>query len=120
MASKKITAISLFTGAGGFDMGLEDSGFEIRACVELDGDAKKTLKKNRPDWRQTKESDVELISSRQLLSEAGLRSGELDLLFGGPPCQPFSKSGFWQKGGAKGLQDPRARTLRAMLAHCRS
>lgn len=120
MASKKITAISLFTGAGGFDVGLEDSGFEIRACVELDGDAKKTLQKNRPDWRQTKESDVELISSRQLLSEAGLRSGELDLLFGGPPCQPFSKSGFWQNGGTKGLQDPRARTLRAMLAHCRS
>lgn len=120
MASKNITAISLFTGAGGFDVGLEDSGFEVRACVELDGDAKATLKKNRPNWRQTKESDVELISSRRLLSEAGLRLGELDLLFGGPPCQPFSKSGFWQKGGTKGLQDPRARTLRAMLAHCRA
>ena len=42
---------------------------------------------------------------------AGLKRGEPDLLHGGPPCQPFSKSASWINGGVKRLKDPRAKTL---------
>ena len=50
-APKSRKVLSLFTGAGGLDLGLEAAGFEIAGCVELDVDAQKTLTKNRPDWK---------------------------------------------------------------------
>jgi DNA (cytosine-5)-methyltransferase 1 len=44
-----------------------------------------------------------------------LKAGQVDVLIGGPPCQPFSKSGFWATGDAKRLDDPRATTLEGYL-----
>ena len=52
----------------------------------------------------------------ELRLEAGLRRKELDLLAGGPPCQPFSKAAFWHAGDAPRLDDPRSRTLEAFFA----
>ena len=37
------------------------------------------------------------------------------MIQGGPPCQPFSKSGYWKRGDSGRLQDPRARTLDAYM-----
>jgi DNA (cytosine-5)-methyltransferase 1 len=45
-----------------------------------------------------------------------LRPGEVTLLAGGPPCQPFSKSAHWSNGHTRGLRDPRTSSLRAYLA----
>lgn len=59
--------------------------------------------------------DIHAIETDTLLSQAGLRRGEVTLLAGGPPCQPFSKSAYWARSGARGLSDPRADTLRAYL-----
>lgn len=116
MAGAPISAISLFTGAGGFDLGLERCGFDIRACVEFDPIARATLQRNRPHWHLVDPGDVTALSAAELMEQADVRSGELDLLFGGPPCQPFSKSGNWVPGGIKRLDDPRASTLKAMLS----
>jgi DNA (cytosine-5)-methyltransferase 1 len=111
MRSPKV--ISLFTGAGGLDLGLEAAGFETAVAVEMDADAAATLRANR-DWPVI-ERDVHSVSSRELLEVAGLKEGEADLLAGGPPCQPFSKSGYWSTGDAKRLEDPRSSTLDAYL-----
>jgi DNA (cytosine-5)-methyltransferase 1 len=101
--------VSLFTGAGGMDYGFEAAGFETAVAVEMDHDACETLRANR-DFPVI-ERRIETITSAELLSVAGLRAGEVDVLIGGPPCQPFSKSAYWSKGDTKRLEDPRANTL---------
>lgn len=107
--------LSLFTGAGGLDLGLEKAGFEPSLCVEIDEDSRRTLQLNRPGWRLSNPGDIHALMPRDLLSQAGVRPGRLALLAGGTPCQPFSKSNYWVTGRAPGLRDPRARTLIAYL-----
>ena len=107
--------ISLFSGAGGLDLGLEAAGFSVSICVEVDEDAQRTLSANRPDWKLAQPADIERISPSEILSQAGLRPGDVTLLAGGPPCQPFSKSANWSNGGRPGLGDPRANSLHAYL-----
>lgn len=109
------TVLSLFTGAGGLDLGLEKAGFQTRLCVEIDDEARATLRRNRPGWTLATPGDVHEHAPEDLLALAGLKEGELDLLAGGPPCQPFSKSGYWSAGDSKRLDDPRATTLEAYL-----
>src|SRR5262245_55843914 len=102
--------ISLFSGIGGLDFGFEQAGFETRGSLELDNYACATIRANRPSW-QIVEADINEVTSRALLQQAGLKVGEADVLIGGPPCQPFSKSGYWARGDALRLDDPRADTL---------
>ncbi|MEQ9504137.1 MAG: DNA cytosine methyltransferase [Deltaproteobacteria bacterium] len=111
----KPSVISLFTGAGGLDLGLEAAGFEFVVGVERDGAAVETLRINRPAWKVL-HNDLHDLGVRGLLRAAGARRGDVDLVAGGPPCQPFSKSGYWHAGDAKRLADPRAATLDAFLA----
>lgn len=111
---KALTAISLFTGAGGLDYGFEAAGFRTAAALEIDSRCCETLRANRPAWPVI-DRDVAGVSSAELLSVAKLAPGEVDVLIGGPPCQPFSKSGFWVTGEAKRLDDPRANTLECYM-----
>jgi DNA (cytosine-5)-methyltransferase 1 len=109
------SVLSLFTGAGGLDLGLEASGFKPVLCVEIDGDSRETLKLNRPSWRLADPGDIHALEPGQLLRQAAIKPRELTLLAGGTPCQPFSKSSYWFNGDAPRLRDPRARTLHAYL-----
>jgi DNA (cytosine-5)-methyltransferase 1 len=113
MGTAKI--ISLYTGAGGLDVGLEAAGFDTAVAVEFDPRAVDTLRANR-DWPVVP-GDIhsEAAVSARLLELGRLREGDADLLVGGPPCQPFSKSGYWARGDARRLEDPRATTLEAYL-----
>jgi DNA (cytosine-5)-methyltransferase 1 len=106
--TKKPTVISLFSGAGGLDVGMKLAGFHIAVALDFDHDSCETLRANFSNSNVI-EGDITKISTQQILDAAGLRVGEVDLLMGGPPCQPFSKSAFWN--GSKGLKDPRAVTL---------
>jgi len=103
--------LSLFTGAGGLDLGLEAAGFSSCACIEIDPEARKTAGDNRPDWRFVEPHDIGAIEARDLPSVLGIPKGDLALVAGGPPCQPFSKSGYWANGDTRRLLDPRASTL---------
>ena len=104
-----MSSISLFTGAGGLDYGLEYAGFKINAAVEMDPWCCKTLQRNC-DFPIIQDK-IENVTTEQLLEIAGIKQGEAELLFGGPPCQPFSKSGYWVNGDTARLNDPRANTL---------
>src|SRR3954467_6700397 len=103
---KRLKAISLFTGAGGLDLGFEAAGFETAATVEMDVRCGETLRANRK-WPVI-DRDIAKVTTAELLKIACLAPGEADVLIGGPPCQPFSKSGFWVTGEARRLDDPRA------------
>lgn len=106
-------AISLFSGAGGMDYGFEAAGFETKVAVEFDHDCCETLRKNREF--AVIERDIMKVPTAEMLEAGGLKKGEVDLLFGGPPCQPFSKAGYWARGDSKRLDDPRAKTLWAYM-----
>lgn len=89
-------AVSLFSGAGGMDIGIREAGFNVLASIELDPYACETLRANISRERgKTKvfEEDIRKIEPAQMMSGLGLEVGELDLLFGGPPCQAFSQIG---------------------------
>lgn len=108
-----LKSISLFSGIGGLDFGFEAAGFETRVALELDKTACATMRLNRA-W-PILEGDINEISSETILKASGLKPGEADVLFGGPPCQPFSKSSYWVRGDSLRLDDPRADTLTGYL-----
>lgn len=95
------------------DFGFEAAGFETRVTVEMDADCCRTLRHNR-GWPVI-ESDIFRSSPREIMEAAGVERREAAILIGGPPCQPFSKSGYWAKGDSARLNDPRANTLGAYL-----
>ncbi|MGQ0506119.1 MAG: DNA cytosine methyltransferase [Myxococcaceae bacterium] len=105
--------ISLYSGAGGMDYGFEAAGFDTAVAVEFDHDCCETLRKNRR-WSVIERSIFE-VPSKELLVAGGLRAREVELLIGGPPCQPFSKAGYWARGDSARLDDPRSDTLAAYL-----
>lgn len=98
---KCFTTIELFAGAGGLALGVEKAGFDTIGLVEIDKDAASTLKYNRPDWNVVND-DIANISCLDLEKYFSLKSGELDLLSGGAPCQSFSYA-----GKRLGLEDAR-------------
>ena len=109
MKKNKPNVISLYSGAGGLDVGLEEAGYHIAVAVDFDHDSCETLRLNLKET-EVIEGDIQQVTSEEILSKAKLTKGEADILVGGPPCQPFSKSAFWN--GSKGLADPRAVTLK--------
>ncbi len=90
----ELAAISLFSGAGGLDLGVERAGYRVLAALEHDADAAATLRANFTHT-EVLERDIRTVATKELLKAAGLPAGEADLLIGGPPCTPFSKSGNW-------------------------
>ena len=110
-----MNAVSLFTGAGGLDLGCEAAGFETRAIVESESRARETILQNRDEYfpalsKKAIFCDVLSVDYEQLLDVAGLDREDVDLMHGGPPCTPFSKSGYWLAYKRAG-EDPKASLL---------
>lgn len=114
---RRYTTVSLFSGAGGLDSGLDASGrFRLLACLEVDPDFCHTLRTNRDSGRfgsrrlKVLEEDIRLFSPERLMKELDLAPGELDLLVGGPPCQAFSTA-----GRRRSVEDARGELLWSFL-----
>jgi DNA (cytosine-5)-methyltransferase 1 len=108
-----LKAISLYTGVGGLDFGFEAAGFRTAVSVEMDKVCCQTVRLNRK-W-PILEGDVHAFPSLDILKAGSISQGEADVLIGGPPCQPFSKSSYWANGDSLRLDDPRSSTLAAFL-----
>ncbi|NNH25641.1 DNA cytosine methyltransferase [Acinetobacter terrestris] len=89
MTAERLTAIDLFSGAGGLTLGLQQAGFTVLAGVEINPVAAQTYRLNHPNIKCF-EQDICLLDSKEILRELNLKKGELDLLAGCPPCQGFS------------------------------
>ncbi len=119
---EQLPVVSLFSGAGGLDLAVERADAEplasgdpgrglLRVSVATDYNepALQTLKANFHDTR-TLTGDIRKVPTEEILAKAGLRSKEPVLVVGGPPCTPFSKSGFWLEQKRES-RDPNASLL---------
>ena len=105
----RLKVVSLFSGLGGIDYGLEAAGFKTVFATDFDIDCCTTIATNR-DWH-VECADIHDVTSNEIFEFGGLDEGECSLLVGGPPCQPFSKSGFGSETQPKGLKDKRSNTI---------
>jgi len=111
--SEKLTALSLFSGGGGMDIGVRQAGFTILANIENDPHCCNTLRaaiEREKCETRVFENDIRNIEAEGLMDDLALHPSQLDLLFGGPPCQPFS-----QIGKQLGLEDARGLLLFQMV-----
>jgi DNA (cytosine-5)-methyltransferase 1 len=110
---KERKAISLFSGAGGMDVGIRKAGFHILAELEMDKYCCQTLRaaaQREGTGTAVYECDVREMDPMAVCQQVGVEPMELDLLFGGPPCQPFSLA-----GKQNGLNDDRGPLLFEMV-----
>jgi len=97
--------ISLFSGAGGMDIGFGMAGFQISVAVEYDKSCCETLKKNNPDLKVI-HADISTVKTNDILKVGGLKVTEPALIIGGPPCQSFSLA-----GKRMGMEDSRGKLV---------
>lgn len=98
--SNRPIGIDLFAGAGGMSLGFEQAGFDVIAAVEIDPIHAAVHHFNFPSSRVFARSVIGL-SGEELRSVLNIESREIDVVFGGPPCQGFSLI------GQRMLEDPR-------------
>lgn len=116
-----LPVISLFSGVGGLDMSVERCAepalihdgvpgpFHVAVATDYEPKALETLALNFENV-PTLAGDIREISSQDLMTAAGIGVGDAGLVVGGPPCTPFSKSGFWLKEKRES-RDPNASLL---------
>lgn len=90
--SGKLTAVDLFSGAGGLSLGfLQTEQIEIIAAVENNKSAQQTYKTNHPEVKMY--GDITTVDYNQILNECRvLGKDKVNIVFGGPPCQGFSNA----------------------------
>jgi len=110
MGRRKPVVISLFSGAMGLDLGMEEAGLRADVAVEINPAFCETIRLNRPGLAVL-EADVEQLGAEDLLRPVDRRRrSEVDLMVGGPPCQSFSPG-----GKRAGLTDPRGNLILTYL-----
>lgn len=108
-AASKIGAISFFSGAGGLDLGAHLAGINVLSTMDHEKDCVKTVRENSA-FQDAEHVCADIQDQKGLDYRKIIKSKNPEklILIGGPPCQPFSKAGYWvtherRLGGA----DPR-------------
>lgn len=116
-APSRPIAADLFSGAGGLSLGLKQAGIEVVLAVDHDINALQTHAHHFPgvsaNWDLGEVANVERVAELMVKSE-------IDMLVGGPPCQPFSKAGrsgirYRVRNGERDPHDQRRDLWRSFL-----
>lgn len=93
---KKVSAISMFSGAGGLDIGAYLAGINVLYTLDFNKDSVDTISSNKIFTESTHSfgdiREVDINSIKEIIAND---THDLLFLIGGPPCQPFSKAGYW-------------------------
>jgi DNA (cytosine-5)-methyltransferase 1 len=105
----KIQTISFFSGAGGLDIGTQLAGSKVISTLDFDMDSVATIKKNIYFSHSSHfYRDIKEMSAMDYSNIIKVNNPEKLILVGGPPCQPFSKAGYWVTHKNRlGNEDPR-------------
>jgi DNA (cytosine-5)-methyltransferase 1 len=98
-------AVSLFSGCGGLDLGLERAGFEVVFASDIDPYCVASYELNFPGVQLYEGTAGDLNKDLLAKVSKGATLGSIDLLAGGPPCPPFSKSRFYRTEKPRALED---------------
>lgn len=101
--------LSLFSGGGGLDIGFERAGFSHLASYEIREDAVAILRQAQPKWTVFEGDKGDVCRA-----DWKTYKGKVDVLHGGPPCQPFSHAGY--QSGAGDVRDMFPELVRAIKA----
>lgn len=102
---KRPVCISLFSGCGGLDLGLEAAGFRVAIATDADETCAETYQRNFQGVPYVV-GKIGSVTTDQLLAAGNLKADKVDLLVGGPPCPAFSKSRFYRTEKPRALDDP--------------
>ena len=95
--------VSLFSGCGGLDLGLRESGFDIVFATDNNPLCAESHGVNFPET-EFLVAPIQEVTNKHF--DRILASGPVDLLAGGPPCPPYSKSRFYRPDKPRALNDP--------------
>ena len=107
--SNGLHSLSLFSGGGGMDIGFDRAGFVHAASYELMPEAASVIRTARPEWKVFGGNDGDV---RQV--DWSPYRDKVDVLHGGPPCQPFSHAG--RQLGSQDARDMIPEFVRAVIS----
>lgn len=109
LIDSKTQAMGFFSGAGGLDIGAQLAGVKIISSLDFDKDSVDTMKTNS-FFNHTEHflKDIRDVTAKDFKKLIKENNPEKLVLVGGPPCQPFSKAGYWVTNEKrKANEDPR-------------